>query len=815
MKDSIMGVVEWYQNLDDGQKTMLKRLGLVAVAGGPALEFVGKFTTGIGGLMQGTGKLAKAIGLSKGAGLLGALGGLGKAGVAGLAIAGVGALGYATYKYIKRAKESKEVNLDSAESFSKQAGELEKSADTFDKLSDKAKISNEQLAELNDLNIRISESSNPGEIKELQKQYDALAEKSGLSKDELKKLFKANGDIIDQSPDVEKSVSDQGNAFANNTDAVEKQIQALRDLSEAQLKGERVKLLEQEAEAQRIITEKTKEQEKVEERMLFLADNANLSKDELNEKIAETEEKLKGVNRNSEEGYELDQEHTDLINIKKERIGETVDDLNDQNDELQDSIDKEQEKIDKLDATEQKTANVYLANVGINEEGEKGLEKLDKTIAKSDEELEKLNNKLEANGKLTQEEQERYDTLTETNGKQKEARDLIFEELGLYKDVNSLAEHKLDNLDSEGQKKIENLAKTADIKVEEGNIIKQLDSKNKKHLEEIGSLEEKKKKNGANKKEIDKQIDAIGDKIRSNDDVKKQILEELGIWDDVKGSINLSSNNIDKKNTKSKTGESILKDQSTFISDQIRGLKGASSQQSTNNNKIDTGAKSAKTMTDELSKDVNKSVKTNLNPTVANINKALSAPISKRINVSQKMIRSFGGSSRSVKAYAKGTPSSGHPGGMAVVGDGGGRELIQTPSGASFLSPDTDTMLNLPKGTHVMPHRETERILKNTPHYANGIGDFNFDNLRNSEFMKLLALDGKGRSNKSIKRSESDDMNDLKDTVVHLSRLVTDLVKNNKQNIEQNITINSPEPTSPSDNARELRRANRLLATKM
>src|SRR5690625_929725 len=109
--------------------------------------------------MQGTGKRAKAIGLSKGAGLLGALSGLGKAGVVGLAIAGVGALGYATYKYIKKAKESKEVNLDSAESFSKQAGELEKSADTFDKLSDKAKISNEQLAELNDLNIRISESS--------------------------------------------------------------------------------------------------------------------------------------------------------------------------------------------------------------------------------------------------------------------------------------------------------------------------------------------------------------------------------------------------------------------------------------------------------------------------------------------------------------------------------------------------------------------------------------------------------------------------------------------------------------------------------
>src|SRR5690625_1948543 len=223
--------------------------------------------------------------------------------------------------------------------------------------------------------------------------------------------------------------------------------------------------------------------------------------------------------------------------IKRCKTADILEDLKEEREVIEKSIEGEEEKLEKLDLVNEQMANVYLANVGINEEGEKGLEKLDKAITKSDEELEKRNNKLETNRKHTQEEQERYETLTETNGKQKEARDLIFEELGLYKDVNSLAEHKLDNLDSEGQKKIENLAKTADIKVEEGNIIKQLDSKNKKHLEEIGSLEEKKKKNGANKKEIDKQIDAIGDKIRSNDDVKKQILEELGIWDDVKGSI--------------------------------------------------------------------------------------------------------------------------------------------------------------------------------------------------------------------------------------------------------------------------------------
>src|SRR5690625_4091733 len=320
-----------------------------------------------------------------------------------------------------------------------------------------------------------------------------------------------------------------------------------------ELKEERRILLEQEDEIRGKISEKSKELEQTEKRTNAILENAEMSKSEISDRVSEINDKLSDGNLSEEEAYALDAERNDLLMIKRGKTAEILEDLKEEREVIEKSIEGEEEKLEKLDLVNEQMANVYLANVGINEEGEKGLEKLDKSITKSDEELEKLNNKLETNGKLTQEEQERYDTLTETNGKQKEARDLIFEELGLYKDVNSLAEQKLDSLDSEGQKKIENLAKTADIKVEEGNIIKQLDSKNKKHLEEIESLEEKKKKHGANKKEIDKEIDALGDKIRSNDDIKQQILKELGLWEDVKGSINLSSNNIDKKNTKSKT----------------------------------------------------------------------------------------------------------------------------------------------------------------------------------------------------------------------------------------------------------------------
>src|SRR5690625_348399 len=100
-------------------------------------------------------------------------------------------------------------------------------------------------------------------------------------------------------------------------------------------------------------------------------------------------------------------------------------------------------------------ADIVLKQVGINEEGEKGLANLDKSIAKNEEELAKLEQKLQKNGELTEKEKERYTQLSETNIKQKEARDYLHDELGIYRDINSLAENKIQKLDEEAQKKVE------------------------------------------------------------------------------------------------------------------------------------------------------------------------------------------------------------------------------------------------------------------------------------------------------------------------------------------------------------------------
>ncbi|EFV78949.1 hypothetical protein HMPREF1013_00833 [Bacillus sp. 2_A_57_CT2] len=75
-----------------------------------------------------------------------------------------------------------------------------------------------------------------------------------------------------------------------------------------------------------------------------------------------------------------------------------------------------------------------------------------------------------------------------------------------------------------------------------------------------------------------------------------------------------------------------------------------------------------------------------------------------------------------VPQYARGT--NGHPGGLAILGDGGGPELFRTPAGQMGLSPGKDTLMNLPKGTQVIPAKETAQFLNmmGIPAYKDGTG---------------------------------------------------------------------------------------------
>lgn len=71
-----------------------------------------------------------------------------------------------------------------------------------------------------------------------------------------------------------------------------------------------------------------------------------------------------------------------------------------------------------------------------------------------------------------------------------------------------------------------------------------------------------------------------------------------------------------------------------------------------------------------------------------------------------------------VPQYAKGTNF--HPGGPAIVGEKG-PELYRTPSGYVGLTPGKDTFMNLPRGTEVLPNRQSMALLNaGLPAYAKG-----------------------------------------------------------------------------------------------
>lgn len=78
-----------------------------------------------------------------------------------------------------------------------------------------------------------------------------------------------------------------------------------------------------------------------------------------------------------------------------------------------------------------------------------------------------------------------------------------------------------------------------------------------------------------------------------------------------------------------------------------------------------------------------------------------------------------------IPEFKNGTKGSGHKGGLAILGDGGQRELYMTPDGRMGLSPNTDTLMNLPKGTQVLSGKNTMKALGNIPTFKNGTGWLN------------------------------------------------------------------------------------------
>lgn len=81
--------------------------------------------------------------------------------------------------------------------------------------------------------------------------------------------------------------------------------------------------------------------------------------------------------------------------------------------------------------------------------------------------------------------------------------------------------------------------------------------------------------------------------------------------------------------------------------------------------------------------------------------------------------------------YAKGTPNGGHPGGMMMVNDGRGAEMVIDPSGQAVIPKGKNVTMYGRKGTQVLTAEETAQVLGHKrPKYAYKKGTGFFDNVK-------------------------------------------------------------------------------------
>ncbi|MCA1183612.1 phage tail tape measure protein [Bacillus licheniformis] len=406
--DNLKGSFEKFKSALDGLgikigNEFLPTFRKIVDEGTKILDFLNKLNPGIittGLEMAGTAAaiaLVAASAVKLGIALKGLFVSMGPAGwvITGLSILGGLLVG------VKNSYDAMNtVSLEAAETKQKEIESLDKVASEFDKLQSKTKLTADEFAHYLDLNDRLKTETDPEVIKRLKDEQAGLKERSGLTNAEFDRFLKLNDDIVKKAPETNAAISEQGNAFAKNTEAVKK-------LSAAKAEELRTELEKQKATAQ------NKEAEYLEKQQILKTDIKKLDGEraELEGKIADQTQKVKDitaeVNAAKEEGRKKDQYQAE-INLAAEEA--TLNKLRDQLvanlDNLQtkrESLGEVQKELGKLDQINQKLIDIELKQVGLNAKKGEGVNVLRKELLRLEDVKAKLENNTSAADKKTKE----------------------------------------------------------------------------------------------------------------------------------------------------------------------------------------------------------------------------------------------------------------------------------------------------------------------------------------------------------------------------------------------------------------------------
>lgn len=403
--------VRKFGELDDSTQENIIKMGLFAAAIGPAALVLGSMTTAIGGVVKIGGGLVGLLGGT--GGLIARVGMLGMTGPVGLAVAGVGLLGAGIYALTNDSLKLHDVNWDLVESMKAEVDATDDLITQFEELESKNKLTTDEMLRYMDILSELKSADGAEAIKALKNEQAELLEKSGFTNDEMETFLGLNDDIIEKSPDTTKAISDQGNAYVENLDA-------LKELNEEKLKEllitaerEVLKALENET---KLLEEQVKLVEEIRETDTAIESNREkrLANTEL---LRQEEEKLESIDQRKltlkEDMKDLDgealrsaevelslleDEYLEQLNIVKATQDEqdilesTYQTLTDKLIKKGEDLDVTRDELREIEQLKGEYESLILAQVDITAEKGNGLKAIDeeiKKVEKTKEELEK------------------------------------------------------------------------------------------------------------------------------------------------------------------------------------------------------------------------------------------------------------------------------------------------------------------------------------------------------------------------------------------------------------------------------------------
>ncbi|WP_079479721.1 phage tail tape measure protein [Halobacillus salinus] len=389
--EKLTDLARWFGELDEQtQKNILKWAGIVAAIG-PAAHMFGTASVAVGGLTKGLGFLTTSLGGKSGT--KGAAGALlrvvSKGGPVGLAVAGFGALSLAVYGAIQASDDYSSKSVEKIESMQNEIQKTDELIARFEGLRDKNKLSNEQMLRFMDIQSEMAETTRPDVIAALKDEQADLLEKSGLTNEEMLEFLDLNNQVIEKSPETEKAISRQGNAYAENTQAIKEYNAEQRRILEEDTRKELVDSLSEmkqlEQDKRDLLAEQRTIEAEIQENASARIETEGLLREQ-KQLIRDLESEIEGATGLQKKRLE---DQLLIETGKAQKMEEQLDKHDRIRDKLgkelsvnQDNLDTTRKDLSELERVSFKYEEIILDSVGLNAERGKGIQKLAEEIGK-------------------------------------------------------------------------------------------------------------------------------------------------------------------------------------------------------------------------------------------------------------------------------------------------------------------------------------------------------------------------------------------------------------------------------------------------